>query len=425
MTTLDRICLLVAYYPPAAESGARRPYNLVRELRAAGFSVDVLVAAPGETAPVTGDHGETIVHVVPHRPRSRSLWQRILRRVRIKWLRTFVSEFDPAVDVRRPLRRLLDATLSRRDAILYVSAPPAGLAAMAVHAARRHRPGQRVVLEFRDPWNAATVGPRLGWLRRRYEQRRIATLQQADGIVAVTDGIAARMTEHGSRRPPVVAINGIPDELLERPATAPRRPDRALRMLYLGEFYLSRDPTACFSALARLQQHAAEATGMVHLDLVGEVEDTPGGPLVDLLAAHGLLETTHRSARVGYDRARELLAEADLFFLLAQQQPRQVPNKLYEYLAFRRPIFTIADPDGATARLLRVTGHAETLVYPTSSPDEIERALARAIALARSDQQVGDPAAIAALASSRQFNAVTDFLRTMAHEPGRDPGEAR
>ena len=123
MTTLDRICLLVAYYPPAAESGARRPYNLVRELRAAGFSVDVLVAAPGETAPVTGDHGETIVHVVPHRPRSRSLWQRILRRVRIKWLRTFVSEFDPAVDVRRPLRRLLDATLSRRDAILYVSAP--------------------------------------------------------------------------------------------------------------------------------------------------------------------------------------------------------------------------------------------------------------------------------------------------------------
>jgi glycosyltransferase involved in cell wall biosynthesis len=409
-----RICLLVAHYPPSAESGARRPYNLVQALRAAGFTVDVLVAAPGEQRPTPGDHGETVIHAVAPARGRRSLFGRVADRLWVKVTRLVVSEVDPAVRIRKRLRQLVRRTLTQHDAILYVSAPPAGLAALAVAAARHDRPDQRVVLEFRDPWTTEITGPRVAVLRNRYERHRVASLRAADGVVAVTHGIATRMAEQGLRRPPVVAINGIPDELLSRPDAAPRPAGRSLRLLYLGEFYLGRDPTPLFDALATLRRTATAATGELALDLVGEVEQTPGGPLADLLASRDLTGLAHTSPRVGYDRAKQLLAEADIFLLLAQHQPRQVPNKLYEYLAFRRPIFALADADGETARLMRETGHADTLVYPDSSPQEVTAALARAVALARRGDPVGDAAAIGALASSVQFTKVATLLRDLA-----------
>jgi glycosyltransferase involved in cell wall biosynthesis len=412
-----RICLLVAHYPPSAESGARRPYNLVRALRTAGFTVDVLVAAPGEQRPTPGDHGETVIHAVaPARGRP-TLLRRVLDRLRVKAIRLVVSEIDPAVRIRRRLGQLVRRTLTEHDAILYVSAPPAGLAALAKAAARHDRPDQRVVLEFRDPWTTEITGPRIAALRSRYERHRVASLSAADGIVAVTNGIAERMVEHGVRRPPVVAINGIPDELLTQPAAAPRPVGRSLRLLYLGEFYLARDPRPLFDALATLRRTATAATGELQLDLVGEVDQTPGGALTELLAARDLTELAHVSHRVPYHRAKQLLADADIFLLLAQHQPRQVPNKLYEYLAFRRPIFAIADADSETARLLRDTGHAATLVYPDSPPEEMTAAMARAIALARQGDPVGDAAAIGALASSVQFTKVVDLLRDLAAAP--------
>jgi hypothetical protein len=60
---------------------------------------------------------------------------------------------------------------------------------------------------------------------------------------------------------------------------------------------------------------------------------------------------------------------ADILLLLAQNQPDQVPNKLYEYLGTRRPILAFADADGESAALLREAGSHEVVCS-----DELEAA---------------------------------------------------
>jgi len=414
--TPPRICLLVAHYPPSAESGARRPYNLAREFCRAGCEVAVIVAGEGATAPVIGDHGETVTYasqpIEASSNRVVRLWNRLLNRVRRMTLR----QPDAASRFGASAMQTLAPLLAGGERILYVSAPPSSLAEIVVAEVRARFPSQVIVLEFRDPWSSPFAGPTLEPFRYRYEQHRIHVVRSVDAIVAVTPGIAQRMAEHGVRRAPVVAINGVPDELLGQDRGATRPADRTLRLLYLGEFYLQRDPSALLDALAVLRATEPEQTGVVQLDLVGEVHEAAGGRLVDLLATRGLGTAAVISDRVPYQQAKQLLADADVFLLLAQYQPHQVPNKLYEYLAYHRPIFAVVDEEGETAALLRQTGHGDTMVFPTSSPEAVADALRIAIVRAREDATVGDTDAIGALAASAQFAKVVELVREINAE---------
>jgi hypothetical protein len=83
-----------------------------------------------------------------------------------------------------------------------------------------------------------------------------------------------------------------------------------------------------------------------------------------------------------HEAVKTLVEESDALLLLAQEQPDQVPNKLYEYLGTRRPILAFADPAGETARMLeRVGGH-----YVVTGKDAaaVERAVQDVLHAARS-----------------------------------------
>jgi glycosyltransferase involved in cell wall biosynthesis len=68
---------------------------------------------------------------------------------------------------------------------------------------------------------------------------------------------------------------------------------------------------------------------------------------------------------------------ADLLLLLAQEQPSQVPQKMYEYLATGRPVIAFADEEGETAAMLReVGGHH---LVTGSAPAGVAEALATAL----------------------------------------------
>lgn len=421
--TKPRICMLVAYYPPSAESGARRPYNLVRELCRSGYSVEVVVAAPGVVSPTKGDHGETVIHAVPKGSSTPTLFSRIVSRLSRRFAALALHQPNASYQYHRQLEQLLATSLADGKTILYASAPPGGIVELAVSAARHRSPDQLLIVEFRDPWITSRSGPDLELFRGRYERNRIRTLAEIDSVVAVTTGIADQMIADGARSPAVIAVNGVPDELFDLQEAAQRDPQRNLVMLYLGEFYLGRNPTSLLDALASIRSSTSAELEPFRLEFVGEVDETPAGPLADLLAERGFSDVTRISERVPYQQAKQLLADSDIFLLLAQYQPRQIPNKLYEYLAYRRPIFAIVDEDGETARVLRNTGHGDTMVFPDSPPQVVERALALSIERARAGSPVGDEKAIRALATSAQFAKVINLIKEIDRETakGQDP----
>ena len=87
--------------------------------------------------------------------------------------------------------------------------------------------------------------------------------------------------------------------------------------------------------------------------------------------------------------------------LLAQNQPDQVPNKLYEYLGTRRTILAFVDQDGESAAMLRqVGGH---YLFSGSEEAPVEEAIIRLVTR-RDGPTPGDDRLLEAWTTRAQMN---------------------
>lgn len=425
-----RILLVAAHYPPDPASGARRPWELVGVLRGAGFAVTVLTFAD-EAGEIVGAHGESVVRVpMPTSPlahsasaghagdgptpasstgllkRVRQSARRLLPGVAHQWAAWKL--YPDAHD--RGTRNLIEASRGRQCDLVYSTAPP-----MSVHLAAREIARSfdvPWVAEFRDPWaDPATGRPAFAGtiVAPRANRDRRIIVQEPQATVGVSDGIVRWLESEGARRA-CVSRNGIPDRLLEAGAS---EAVRLQQIGYFGEFYNARTPVPFFDAVAALNDPTSPRP-RITLQLVGDVTMF-GDERVDLmLAARGLADQVQVSPRVPHPDAVRMMRECGVLLLLAQGQPRQVPNKLYEYLGVRRPILAWVDDEGESARILRdVGGHF--LVTEHHTPDEITSIVAAALDAAPS-WTPPHPEQLNAYASSSQLAKVVELISAVVAE---------
>jgi glycosyltransferase involved in cell wall biosynthesis len=379
-----RVVLVTYHFPPDPQVGALRAGTVAAALRDWGHEVHVVTARlPGETGPDrVGMDGVSVRTVVPL-PTARDLYARAKRWLRpparagtsaagpqrtgeaptahvatwkryvfsLMWLPDDRQGFIlPAVRAARAIPRPVD--------LVYTSAPPYSTHLAGLLLKRRLH--ARWAVEFRDPWSRSPWKPphvrtRASDALDRWLERRC--LLAADHIVSVTDGIqrdfAAVLGEAFAPARAVVVRNGIPRLAGVRRDGAPRQP---FRVVYLGTLYHRRDPRPFLTALGSVARRLALGPAQLRVDLVGECRSYRGASLEELVRTLGLEGIVHFQDWVAHDEAERLMVSADLLLLLAQDQPTQVPQKLYEYLGTRVPILAFADADGETAGLLRRAG---------------------------------------------------------------------
>jgi hypothetical protein len=397
--------MVAAHYPPSGESGSRRPHHVVQALLQAGHRVTVLVCG-GETPRIEQRaSGEEIQWLGTRLAQSR------LGR-RLEWARRIMPWTQDGHDgYARAVRSAIAGLAPTEPLLVYVSAPPASLAMMAAAAASARSAPTALILEFRDPWRLRTYSPMVRLQERVLRRYRDATTRRATALVAVTDSVGDHLRQIAPAIRCVVARNGIPDDLLLAGHEAAVGGE--LAMLHLGEFYLERDPMPVLASLARLRAGEASDADRVRLDFVGEVESTPSGPTRTVLGRLGLTAIARLSPRVPHERAIEHLEAASIYLLMAQHQPLQIPNKLYEYLGYRRPILSVVDRGGETERILLAAGHGETLLHPDATPEQVDTALGRALAIASAGTPVGDDATLRELSTSRQLHSVVRLVEEL------------
>jgi hypothetical protein len=111
----------------------------------------------------------------------------------------------------------------------------------------------------------------------------------------------------------------------------------------------------------------------VRVDFIGACRSIGSVSVEKEIDMLGLTDVVHIQDWLPRAAAKAFVDDADVLLLLAQRQPDQVPNKLYEYLGTRRPILAFADADGETTRMLRQVGGHHVV---TSNDDaEVERTL--------------------------------------------------
>lgn len=426
-----RVLLVSVHYPPDPAVGSVRARRVATALAEAGHQIEVLtVRGPGMAHAAAG---EARIHRVRRLPNARelALWARALFRrasgnrvgtggstgwiVRDDvpgWKRFLVAmALLPDAEQGFILPALVRALRLRRTIdLVYTSGPPHS--AHVVGLLLKRLTGVRWAAEFRDPWTDNAVQPRYAIsdtaaaVKARLER---STLSRADHVIAVSDATAALLAAklpHAARGRVAVVRNGI----AAGPAP-PRVAHSGLRILYLGSLYHGRDPRPFLEALAALRMAGDPCAARATAEFVGECRYFRGLSVEGMIRDLGLGDVVRVRDAVPREQVPALMAGADVLLLLAQQQPLQVPAKLYEYLAARRPILAFADAEGETASMLgRVGGHfLATSAEGASARDALSRALEAA---ARGERCPMDEGVLAEWSADRQMARLVSLLNS-------------
>jgi glycosyltransferase involved in cell wall biosynthesis len=182
-----------------------------------------------------------------------------------------------------------------------------------------------------------------------------------------------------------VALNGI-DHLRNGEPT--RRGKGPVKILHVGTLYHSRDPRPFLNALATARERHQFTSAHVAVSFVGNCRWFGDISLEAEIARRGLGDLVALHDWVPHEEIGEMLEEADILLLLAQNQPDQVPNKLYEYLGTGKVILAWADEPGESARMLRVVGGH--LVVSDQSGEKQAEMVAQALGLGAEERTPPD-----------------------------------
>jgi hypothetical protein len=399
-----KVILIAYHFPPDPSVGSIRAGKVAAALVRAGFEVHVIAGRLSNA--VGAELPGAVVHRVRALPNAREIAAFfrtmavapgrngtavasrdggiVARRDATRWKRTilsllFVPDDRAGFIISAAVRA---ARFGRQPGTLfYTSGPP-----FSVHVAgwiARRLTGGRWFAEFRDPWvvsdrpesiRSEPAERATAWLRRR-------CIRAADGMVAVSRSLSEALTAERAavgRSPVITVLNGI--DL--HPAPNRIEPADECRISYFGHLYHGRDPRPFLSALARLRTAGRLRPG-VALHFYGECRDYHGVSVAGFAVARGVGDLIHFHDEVRGPDYIAAMSRSQLLLLFAQNQPKQIPNKLYDYLGVRRPIFGLVDAGGETARMLTDLGEHHVVVT------DDEAAIADALVLALRDLPPG------------------------------------
>ena len=387
-TNLRRSWLCIAYaFPPINRSGTHRPLGFVRHLHALGWDASVLTVPP-RAEPID----ESLLESVPSTTRIiRTAWfdpvavmNRCLLRpgrdlfhideLRTKChyaalnasshstrMRDWVSRWVRTPDSR--VTWLLSAVPSalieihrRRPDVIFSTSPydTAHLIALLLHQSTRIP----WVADFRDPWCGnpfRPTGPKS--IERWNAALETAVLRRASHIVCNSP----TMTDALIRRNPAIdgkcstILNGFDAERFDAVSSHRAGTNGDFVLAHAGQFYGPRSPGVWFRALRGVRNHNPSLAARVTMVLIGP-DQFEGQPLESLARQAGIADRVRILGPKSHREALSILAGADAVMLAGAAgsgAELQIPNKLYEYLALRRPILTLAAANSPVRTILR------------------------------------------------------------------------
>ncbi len=391
MNENPRVLLLAYYFPPDSSSGALRPLFFANHLQEMGINVTVLTACeenflpeqPKDPGLCSRLHKDVkIVRAKVRRPREFVLSLRDNLRIfkknenvdelklkdgcskpanypkgtkksfaqNLKDLITdLLASPDPHVgwiwDAVKQGRKII-----KRDKISVILATGSPWSCMIAGVLLRNR-NIPLVLDFRDPWVAnpgfVQRGNSAAFLEKHMERLVVA---KANAIVANTEELRDNFLQRFSFLKPekVYTISNGFENFFASDVPVNKR----FTVVHAGALYFSRTPLPLLEALYALLKEDKIPRDRIRLFLVGgiSVEDEK---LKELLHTSELKEVVQLIPRLPYREAMEFQLQSDVLLLIQPGFPLQVPRKLYEYMAMKRPVLALTEQHGATARIVR------------------------------------------------------------------------
>jgi glycosyltransferase involved in cell wall biosynthesis len=394
---MKRVLLITFHFPPDAAVGAIRPAQFAKYLPEFGWEPFVLTVNPKHYDHLNplglDEHPRAAPVIRTGMFRNPSFYYRLLKRT-FRPVAVSTSAVHPAA-----VQVTGASNMSLREWVNFLLAFPdeqAGWIPFALHKAirliyQRHidavmtiGPPQSVhitgallsrltkvpwVADFRDPWSddpwsdnaLSPLGvPREQCVRvaRKFEAW---FMSQAALVTSTTQRLAHRLSSRFPQVPDKFAAihNGYDPEEFLGIAT---EKEKLFTISYLGSLYHHRDPEPFIHALSELINAGEIPRDGIVVRFVGQCDETKGVPLQTVAAKYGLSENIEILPWLPRQQALEIMARSHVLLLLAEDQPLQIPGKIYDYLGVGSDMLAVSG-EGATADLLAETA-AAVLVRP-------------------------------------------------------------
>ena len=376
-----RILIVSYHFPPDGAIGGQRWGGLSKYLARLGWEVHVVTAAPADRLPpIPGVHR----HFCPRRRTFNDLYKTAAHRIRkrngtapiISATQSRPRLFSPMRPI-AAVRRIVGSSMyfpdegrgwvaaaaiaartllqKRKFSVLITSGPPHSAHFAGVFATL----GQDVQhwIEMRDPWSQYESGAKNDWLvrgeRSMFRLLERIMFPRASKVVVNTRQFAAalRATEPG------LEVEYLPNGVdLEN---TPSRDEAAIErcsIAYVGTLYAGRNLSSVCAAIGRLLREQPEAAATIRLNVAGPMDPKHRDKFQEDIAAEGLSSVVNIRGTIPRTQALELLTRSHIALVLAQDQPMQVPAKIYESVGLGVPTLVIAEDSSAAATEARRIG---------------------------------------------------------------------
>jgi glycosyltransferase involved in cell wall biosynthesis len=393
--------LLVSYlFPPNGGIAVQRALSLAKYLPQEGFEVHVLkarnAAGPAddpallEQVPAAVTVHEAFTPEIPFRLRQR-IWKFLKRgkngaatqapSARPAGWKAIAGQiarqiFNPEPEilwVPFALRKARAIVRRHRIQVVMVTAPPfSGF--LVGTALKREFPDLRFISDFRDEWLSFYLKDfdfqNSPATRRRAEEIERETVERSDVVVAVTESSRAEIRNRYPELPDsrfVCIHNGYDPQVIRRvPAALPH--DRVI-VSHIGTVYKTASPRYYLDALDSLPE---ECRSQFETRFIGRISEE------ETEALQGRKTDVRLIGLLPQKKAMEYVAETD-YLLLTMTNDISLPGKLFEYLAFGKPILALSPRDGEVFRILERTraGWCVDFADPAAISAMLQRAAER------------------------------------------------